>query len=149
MLLRWTSVGCAVSTGIRQPREKRGDLPPVDAGFREKLERSVEHAAFALGTKKAELAHLLLILGEIREVQEVTERPHDAHTVVAPELLELPAELPRILDAAVSAKLGRGLADAFDRIKKAIAFEVTDHVAEQSAQLADVLALRCLQPVRN
>ena len=47
-------------------------------------DKSIEDAAFALRSEKAEFPHFFLVLGKIREVKEVTERPHDAHTIVAP-----------------------------------------------------------------
>ena len=106
MLLRRTSVGCAVSTGtISAWSSKAGDRVLVDALARQPVER--------LGDGRAGLGRdALPVLGEVGEHGEQHEAAHEGERVVEAQRVEARIDRVRRDDAAMP--VDRGRADIFD-----------------------------------
>ncbi len=81
---------------------------------------------------------LLLVLGDIEEVREEAEGARHVHRLVEVERVEQAIELR--LAPVFLAEADRRLADALDALERVAARLVADHLAEQPAEEAPVLA---------
>ena len=85
VLLRRTSVGCAVSTGLTSAAAKKlAKIGGAEAGRRAHADRvsaSVPGRGASAGawTVHAHLPDVVLVFGDVGEVREIAEGAHDAH----------------------------------------------------------------------
>src|SRR3954447_14163821 len=101
----------------------------------------------ALGLR-AHATDAVLVLGNVGEMREITERAHHLDRAVVREAVEGGLELAARRGIAFPAERDRDLADALDRGKHGLALLLTDGVAEHSPDQPDVVSQRPLS-VRN
>jgi hypothetical protein len=94
-------------------------------------------------------AYKMTVLGDVREVGEVTERTDDVDRVVARQAAQQRIETTGCRRFSVAAEAQRGLADLLDRRIHRIALVGAEHVAEQLSQQPDVLAQRLVDSCRH
>ena len=124
------------------------DLVGADAGRGDPVERTHERAVgrrrpFQL--RLASTTDLVQILGEVRKVREIAERPHHDHRLLAAQRIENVFELAPRGDVVVPVERGGALPDALDDLERRIARVVADRVPEQPPEQADVVAKRAVR----
>ena len=149
MLLRRTSVGCAVSTGIRQAsassEDRRRDPTPPRLQCRHRVcQRTGSRRRIGLLA-----AHEMAVLGDVCEVGEVAEGTDNVDRVVARQPAQQRVETTGCRRLAIAAETQRGLAYLLDRRIHRIAFVGAKHVAKQLSQQPNVLAQRLVDPRRH
>jgi hypothetical protein len=149
MLLRCTSVGCAVSTGeTRAAAHQRRIAARPTPSRAERRERRGERAArrrLAGERVVAPAAMLVHVLGDVREVREVGERAHDVEHVADRQAVEQRGEVRpgRVrFRADAAAKADRRLPDRLDALEPGRAGLLAQHVAEQPPEEARVVPQR-------
>jgi hypothetical protein len=89
---------------------------------------------------------MVLILGDVRQMQEIAEGPNDREHRIARQIVENGFEFGARcrIEFAVRAlaQMHRGLADVLDDGKNVVAFLIANGVAEQAAEQADVVSQR-------
>ncbi len=149
MLLRWTSVGCAVSTGLTSASVKNARTRrSVDAGFAQSLQ-GVRDAA-RLRRRSGAVMHaaaaiLVHVLGEIGEQRKVGKGAHDLERRLDGQGIEQCGELAR--DARGVARAGtvqadRGLPDRLHAREPLRAGLLAQHLAKQAAEQAGIFLER-------
>ncbi|MCY1423838.1 hypothetical protein D9M71_395640 [compost metagenome] len=82
---------------------------------------------------------MLVLLGDIGQVEELVERPRHRHQLVFGEAVEGGGQLPRPFGRATPRRLG-ALADQFDLVEESLAVLVADGLPQQFAQVVHILA---------
>jgi hypothetical protein len=143
MLLRCTSVGWAVSTGVTWAVSKKAasSALPMPAS---KARQGVGQAAF-LGRRAGDLvgagaADVVLVFGDVRQVREVAEGAHHVDGLVAGQGIEGGLQLAAGGVVLVAAEADRALADRLDQVEHGLALLGAHGVAEHAAEQADVVA---------
>src|SRR5436190_8026720 len=129
MLLRRTSVGCAVSTGLTTIASNsacsfaRGPQPGErilqSAARRRPIPRLLAHQADAV-----------LVLGDIGEMGKVAERAHHLDRAVVREAVKRRLQLPPVGGIALAPERDRDLADALHRCECGLALLLPVGVAQ-------------------
>ena len=114
------------------------------AGFVQLVEAPGQLTALAVALALVVLApaHMVAVLGQIGQVREVAESADHHHRLVVAQALE------QLVDLLAGRKVLRAppghaeLADAFHQFVGLATFLIADHLAQQSAEQADVFAQR-------
>lgn len=85
-------------------------------------------------------ADVVLVFGDIGQLQEVAEGADDSLGGVARQRIEQGCEFVAGRRVAVAGKTDGGLTDALDKFKNGVTFLLTNRVAKNSTQQADVVA---------
>ena len=101
----------------------------------------------ALGLR-AHATDAVLVLGDVGEMREITERAHHLDRAVVREAVEGGLELAARRGIAFAAERDRDLADALDRREHRLALLLADGVAEHPPDQPDIVSQRPLS-VRN
>lgn len=117
------------------------------AGQREALERIGDRAG--LRRRAAECVHapatvVVTVFGDVGQMRKVAEGPHDAYRLLGRERAQLLFERERGAVVVLAAKFDGPLANRFDEFENGIAFLLAHDIAEQAAQVADVLEKRLI-----
>ena len=111
----------------------------------EPAERLFRRAALGTRARIAEIgataADAMMLLGDVRQVQEVCERAGERNRGVDRQLLELGGQRLEVAIRARAGRLGHG-ADALDGLEQPIAFVGAERVAQQLAEEPDILSQR-------
>ena len=146
VLLRRTSVGWAVSTGLTSAESKKAPSRPGSTpASRDVLEGEGERAGAGRGAEnrmRAVAADVMLVLGDVGEMREVAEGAHDRQRLVGAERVEDRLELAPRAGLVVAVEADRGLADLLDERVGLLALLLAHRVAEDAAEQADVVAQR-------
>ena len=84
----------------------------------------------------------MLVLGDVGEMREVAEGPHDRQRLVGAQAVEDRLELAPRAGLVVAMEADRGLADLLDELEGLLALLLAHRVAEDAAEQADVVAQR-------
>ena len=125
--------------------EKGGEPLGLDARLAHVLEGEGERAGAGSGAEnrmRAVAADVMLVLGDVGEMGEVAERPHDRQGLVGAEGIEHRLELAPRAGLVVAVEADRGLADLLDQRVGLLALLLAHRVAEDAAEQADVVAQR-------
>jgi hypothetical protein len=134
-----------------QSAQLPGEGLGVVAFFEQSREQFGQYAGFeGRGLRFFAAMNQLILLGDIRQVEKLVERPRDRQQLVFAELVETGAEFGVHRTATVG--LG-ALADLLDLVEKTVAVLLTNGVAQQLTQQVNVLAQACInighQPVSS
>ena len=144
MLLRLTSVGWAVKTGLTSASiEEIGERRGLDAHLAGALKGVSQRA----GTRRrardrmgAVAADVMLVLGDIGEVREIAIGAHDRERLVGAQTVQRRLELAPCGRLVVAMEADRSSPDLLDQFENLFALLLAHRVAEDSAEQADVLA---------
>ncbi len=134
--------------GADQHRAQGGlDLLAADAGCGDPLQHCAQRACCSSGglLEAVEVA----VLGDVRELGEEAEGPHDCRCLDVVELRKQLGEFGGRGFVASAAEADRGLTDAFDALECGVALLLAQRVAEQAAQVPDVVAQASLGVVHR
>ncbi len=112
------------------------------AGRSDPVERPGEAAVsrWLAGDSRLSIAAAVVqVLGEIRQVREITECPRDDHRLLAAQAVQDALELTPGVDVLVAVKSDGGLAHVLDEVETWRPFLVPHRVAEQAAQQPDIV----------
>ena len=118
-----------------------------DAGGAGIVERAADRAEAWLRAgdrMRTGAAAVMGVLGDVGEMREVGERPHDERCLARRERAEDVVQGLRVLRALVAMEAHRGLPDALDDLEDLVAFPLADRVAENGTEKADVVAQRAI-----
>ena len=87
-------------------------------------------------------ADVVLVLGDVGEMREIAEGPHDRQRLVGRQAVEGRLELAPGAGLVVAMEADRGLADLLDQPEGLLALLLAHRVAEDAAEQADVVAQR-------
>ncbi len=87
-------------------------------------------------------ADVMLVLGDVGQMREVAEGPHDRERLVGRQAVEGRFELAPGAGLVVAMEADRGLADVFDEFKGLLALLFAHRVAENAAEQTDVVSQR-------
>ena len=144
VLLRLTSVGWAVRTGLTSARSKKsasafGSTPISRRALKGVSERA--GARRGAGDRMgAVAADVMLIFGDIGEMREIAVGANDRERLVSVEAVERRLEFAPRADLVVAMEANRGLADLLDQLENLFALLLAHGVAEDSTEQTDVLA---------
>ncbi len=93
---------------------------------------------------RAVAADVMLVLGDVGEMREIAERPHDRERLVGAEAVEDRLELAPRADLVVAVEADGSLADLLDQRVGLLALLLAHRVAEDAAEQADVVAQRAV-----
>ncbi len=143
-LWRWTSVGWAVSTGETTAWAKKSTTASGAIPLVGKLVEGVNQTAFARWRTGqivgATAPDMVLVLGDVGQLQEIAEGANDGLRRVARQRVEEGGELGAGAQIAITGKTNRRLADALDKLKNGFAFLLAHRIAEDTAKVSDVVA---------
>jgi hypothetical protein len=142
MLLRWTSVGCAVRTGDRARRDA-GPAQPGQSHF------DAAFLRFARAFVNGAPADLVPVFRQVGQVAEIGEGTDHAHRLPGRERLEQALERLVRLRVGIAAEGDRELADPFHQFESRHAFLFPDHVAQDPAEQPDVFDQRTIVVART
>ena len=149
MLLRCTSVGCAVSTGETIAASSQPATATASTAFGADARQRVGQAA-ALRRRPGERVRaappvLVDVLGDVREVREVAERANHVERLRDRQRIEQRGEFgPHTVGVGArgAAKADGGAADRLDPVEAVLPGLVAQHVAEHPAQQPRVVLQR-------
>ncbi len=127
--------------------EKLQELLPIHAGVLERLQGGAHAVALRRGATLGILlgaAQHMVIFGDIGQNGKVAEGAYHADRLVAAEAAEQLVEGAAVLGVAVAVKLHRELAHGFDDVEHLLPLLLTDQVAQQTPEQADVVEQRCV-----
>ena len=141
-LLRRTSVGCAVSTGLT--RMVSNSACSVARGTRAVLSDAkvfwiVPRSAGPSVLLRAHATDLVLVFRDVGEVREIAEGAHDLDGAVVGQAVEHGFELAPRRGVALAPEGDRDLPDALDRRVDGFALLLADGVAEHAPDQTDVV----------
>ena len=87
-------------------------------------------------------ADVMLVLGDVGQMREIAEGPHDRERLVGRQAVEGRFELAPGAGLVVAMEADRGLADVLDEPEGLLALLLAHRVAENAAEQADVVAQR-------
>ena len=87
-------------------------------------------------------ANVMLVFGDVGEMREVAEGPHDRQRLVGRQAVEGRLELAPGAGLVVAMEADGGLADVLDEFKGLLALLLAHRVAEDAAEQPDVVAQR-------
>ena len=91
---------------------------------------------------RAVAADVVLVLGDVGEMREIAEGPHDRERLVGRQAVEGRLELAPGAGLVVAMEADRGLADVLDEPEGLLALLLAHRVAEDAAEQPDVVAQR-------
>ena len=144
VLLRRTSVGCAVSTGLTNalPKNCRKSADADAGGLRACASvcgQCSARGAPPAAVVRAHLADVVLVFGDIGEMREIAEGADDAHGLGDRHAVEDRFELAPRRPVVVAMEPDRGLPDALDQVEHVGAFLVAHGIAEDTSEQPDVV----------
>jgi len=92
----------------------------------------------------AAAAVVVLVLGDVGQMGEIREGAHDGDGLVAGQLLEHAVQFGAGLRVRLAPEAHCGLAHRLDHLEDFLAFLLAQHVAQKTAEQADVLLQRCV-----
>ena len=127
--------------------KKFADLLHRNPGIVQSIKR-IRHAAFLrrrpLEFMRTATADMVLILGNIGQMQKIAERAHHRdHRITGQSVekgLELRTFLRLKLGIGVMAQQNRGLTDMLNESKTILTLTVAHHISEQATEQADVFS---------
>ena len=93
----------------------------------------------------AQLADVLLVLGDIGEMRKIAEGANDAHGIVERHAVQDAFELAACRLVVVAMETHRRRADPFDQVEDRATFLIAHRVAKHPAQQPDIGAQPCIR----
>jgi len=148
VLLRRTSVGCAVRTGLTRAvaknLRKSAALKPAPRACNN-VNASVPGGGVPPALERVRIWRMLFwVFGNVGKVGKITEGPHDAHGLAGRHAVEDEFELAPGGFIVIAVKTDRGLPDALDQIEHVGAFLIAHGVAEDAPKQPDVIPQPCV-----